>query len=106
LLRSAVPILLLVSLLALPACGKNPDVDLASYSCADFNKSLKSKDDESAGRFINQLREKARLGQGEKVERREVTLGIIYTCRGTKGSVKPANKAIAYAKRLAKKSTK
>ena len=92
---------LLVPVLALSACGgKSKDVDTASYTCAQFNKSLATKGDSTSGNFINQLRKQAKLGKDEKTERRAVTLGIYFACRGKPGSTKPAKPAIANAKQL------
>ena len=92
---------LLLPVLALSACGDgNKSVDTASYTCADFNKSLRTKDDNTAGTYINELRKDAKLGQDTKVERREITLGIFFACRGKPGSTKPATVAIATAKKI------
>jgi hypothetical protein len=91
--------LLVLFVLALTACGSK-DVDTASYTCGEFNKSLRTKDDDSAGNYINQLREQAKLGQDEKVERREITLGIILACRDQPAATKPADEAIATARKI------
>src|SRR4051794_10108397 len=92
---------LLIPALALAACGgKSKDVDTAAYTCADFNKSLKTKGDDSAGNFINQLRAQAKLGKDKNTERRAITLGIYFACRGKPGSTKPANTAKAAAKKI------
>ena len=101
-MRSRVLACLVVPALALTACGgsDNKSVDTASYTCADFNKSLKTKGDDSAGTFINDLCKQAKLGQSEKVERREIALGIFFACRGKPGSTKPATKAVATAKAI------
>jgi hypothetical protein len=91
----------LAPVLALGACGgKNKDVNTASYTCADFSKSLKTKGDDSSGNYINQLRKQAKLGGDEKTGRRAITLGIYFACRGKPGSTKPGNTAIATAKQL------
>jgi hypothetical protein len=90
---------LVLPALALGACGTN-DVDTASYTCGQFSKSLRTKDDDSAGNYINQLRKQARLGQNAKTERNEITFGILVACRGKPPSTKPAKQAIATAKRL------
>ena len=93
--------LLLLPALALAACGdKSTPVDTASYTCAQFSKSLRTKGDNTSGAFINQLRKRANLGQDSKVERREITLGIYFACRGKPGSTKPANAALASAKQM------
>jgi hypothetical protein len=92
-------VLLALCVFGLAACG-NKDVDTAAYTCGEFNKSLKTKGDDSAGNFINQLREDANLGQDDKVERREITLGIIVACRGQSAGKKPADEAIATAKQI------
>ena len=89
---------LLVPVLALSACGGKTKVDTASYTCAQFNKSLATKGDDTAGAFINALRERAALGQDKKAERREITLGIFFACRGKPGSTKPADTAVKTAK--------
>jgi len=93
---------LLLPALALAACGggKSKDIDTASYTCADFNKSLATKDDNTSGNFINQLRKQANLGKDEKAERRAITLGVYFACRGKPGATKPAKAAIANAKQL------
>jgi hypothetical protein len=93
-------LLLVLPLLALSACGsKTKDVNTATYTCAQFKKSLNTKGDNSAGNFINQLVKKANLGQNNTaLERREITLGIITACRNKSGSTTPAAKAIASAK--------
>ena len=92
-------VFLALCVLVLAACGTK-DVDAAAYTCGQFNKSLKTKGDDTAGNFINQLRDDADLGQDEKVERREITLGIIVACRGESASKKPADEAIATAKKI------
>jgi hypothetical protein len=99
-MRVRLAALLLVPVFALAACGSSKNVDTASYTCSQFNKSLQTKGDDSAGNYINQLRKKAKLGQGEKVERSEITLGIVVSCRGKAGSTKPADNAVAIAKRI------
>lgn len=96
-MRSVVATLLALSVLGVAACGSD-NVDTATYTCGDFNKSLRIKGDNSSGNFINQLRKDAKLGQDEKTERREITIGIIFACRGHAPSTKPADKAIAAAK--------
>jgi hypothetical protein len=90
---------LALCVLALAACG-NKEVDTATYTCGQFNKSLHTNGDDTAGTFINQLRKEADLGQDEKVERREITVGIIVACRGEPAKTKPANEAIATAKEI------
>jgi hypothetical protein len=91
---------LLLPALALSACGGSKKVDVATYTCAQFTKSLNTKGDNSAGNFINQLRKQAQLGQSKQVERSEISLGIIVTCRGKPGSTRPAAGAIAIAKKV------
>jgi hypothetical protein len=98
--RPGLALLLIAPALLVSACGRGEKVDTATYTCADFNKSLRTKDDNTSGQFINRLRDKADLGQDTKVERREITFGIIFTCRGKSGSTRPANKAIVMAKQL------
>jgi hypothetical protein len=86
---------------ALSACGSDSKkVDTASYTCTQFNKSLRTKNDNTAGQFINTLRKDAALGQDKTTERREITLGIYFACRGKPGSTKPATTAVATAKQI------
>jgi hypothetical protein len=96
--------LLLLPVLTLAACGgsssKTKDVNTAAYTCAQFNKSLATKGDDTAGNFINQLRKQANLGQDSNTERREVTLGIFFACRNKPGSTKPATAAVTTAKKI------
>ena len=99
-MRSRLAALLVLLVFALAACGGGKNADVSSYTCSQFNKSLRTKDDNSAGNYINQLRKKAKLGQSAKTERSEITLGIIFTCRGKPGSTKPANQAIVVAKQV------
>ena len=98
-MRSSAALLVAACALVLAACG-NKDVDTAKYTCGQFNKSLRTKGDDSAGTFINQLRADAKLGQDEKVERREISLGIILACRGKPASKTPSDEAIATAKKI------
>ena len=98
--RPDLALLLITPALLLSACGRGEKVDTATYTCAEFNKSLRTKDDNTSGQFINRLRDKADLGQDEKIERREITFGIIVACRGEAGSTRPADEAIATAKQL------
>jgi hypothetical protein len=90
---------LVVPALVLAACG-NKDVDATSYTCGQFNKSLRTKGDDTAGNYINQLRKQAKLGQDQKTERREIAFGIIVACRNKPAKTAPAKKAIATAKQL------
>jgi hypothetical protein len=99
-MRSCLIALLAVPVLALAACGSGKQVNTANYTCGDFNKSLKTKGDDTSGNFINQLRKKADLGQSEKTERSEITLGIILTCRNKPASTKPADRAVAIAQQI------
>jgi hypothetical protein len=98
-MRSLSAIALALCMLAVAACG-NKDVDTATYTCGQFNKSLKTKGDDSSGNFINGLRKQAKLGQKEKVERSEITLGVIVACRNKPASTTPAKAAIATAKQI------
>jgi hypothetical protein len=84
----------------LAACGGSDKVDTASYTCGQFNKSLKTKGDNTSGAFINQLRKDAKLGQAKQTEVREITLGIFFACRGKPASTKPADEAVATAKKI------
>ena len=95
------PCLLALSVLGLAACGSSgKDIDTAAYTCAQFNKSLRTKGDNSSGRYIDNLRKQAKLGQNAKTERSEITLGIYFGCKGKPGSTKPAAVAIATAKQI------
>jgi hypothetical protein len=98
-MRRALAVLVALSAFAVAACGTD-NVDTAAYTCGEFNKSLKTKGDDTAGNYINQLRKDADLGQDEKVERREITLGIIVACRGESAKKTPADEAIATAKKI------
>ena len=98
--RPDLALLLIVPALLLSACGRGEKVDTATYTCAHFNKSLRTKNDNTSGQFINRLRDKANLGQDTKVERRELTLGIILACRNKPGSTRPADKAVVAAKQI------
>jgi hypothetical protein len=93
--------LLLLPILGLAACGgKSTNVNTASYTCANFNKSLRTKGDDTSGQFINKLRKQAKLGQDKKTEGSEITLGIYFACRGKPGTTKPATVAIATSKKI------
>ncbi|MFL5840632.1 MAG: hypothetical protein ACJ77Z_09310 [Thermoleophilaceae bacterium] len=93
--------LFLLPVLAVSACGSDSKrIDTAAYTCADFNKSLRTKSDNTAGQFINDLRNQASLGQDKTTERREITLGIYFACRGKPASTKPAKTAVATAKQI------
>jgi len=98
-MRSDLVALLVLPALTLAACGTK-DVDTAAYTCGQFNQSLRTKDDNTAGNYINQLRKQAKLDQSEKLERSELTIGIIVSCRNKPASTKPADSAISVAKRV------
>ena len=101
-MRSVLGTLLALVVLALAACGSGSSskVDTATYTCGDFNRSLRTKGDNSSGTYINALRKEADLGQDAKIEQREITLGILSACRGKPASTKPADDAIKVAKRI------
>jgi hypothetical protein len=92
--------LVIVPALALSACGSDKKVDASSYTCADFNKSLATKGNDTAGNFINRVREQAKLGQDEKTEHREVSLGIFFACRGKPAVTRPAKEAVTIAQQI------
>jgi len=94
---------LLVLVLTLGACGSGggKSVDTANYTCGQFKKSLATKGDNSSGNFINELRKQANLGGTETQERRTISLGIIFACRGKPDSTKPAKQAVVYSKQIA-----
>ncbi|MFL5894286.1 MAG: hypothetical protein ACJ76Z_04130 [Thermoleophilaceae bacterium] len=98
--RSALAAVLAVAALVAGGCGKGKQVDTASYTCGQFNKSLRTKGDNSSGNFVNQLRKQAKLGQTEKLERNEISLGIILSCRGKPASTRPAQSAVKIAKEI------
>src|SRR4051812_12363027 len=81
------------------ACGSS-HVDTAKYTCGEFNKSLRTKGDDSSGTFIRDLRTEANLGQDAKTEQREITIGIIVACRGKAGNKTPGDEAITTAKKI------
>jgi hypothetical protein len=91
--------LLVLPGLGLVACG-DTHVDTAKYTCGEFNKSLRTKNDNSAGTFIRDLRSKANLGQDANTERREVTVGIILACRQKPAATTPGKQAIATAQQI------
>lgn len=94
-------VLLVLPVLSLTACGsRTKNVDTATYTCAQFNKSLKTKGDDSAGNFINQLVKQSKLSQPRALVEREITAGIAFACHGKPGSTKPAAQALTIAKQL------
>jgi hypothetical protein len=94
-------LLLILPVFLLAACGgKTKNVDTTAYTCAQFNKSLTTSGDNSAGNYINQLVKQAKLNDPETKARREITLGIYFSCRNEPGSTRPAAKAIAAAKQI------
>jgi hypothetical protein len=105
-MRSVLGTLLAVALLALAACGSSSKVDAATYTCGDFNKSLRTKGDNTSGAYINALRKQANLGQDTKTEQREIALGIISACRGKPASTKPADDAVKVAKQVKARTEK
>jgi hypothetical protein len=98
--RPYIALLLIVPALALTACGRGEKVDTAKYTCAEFSKSLRTKNDTTAGQFINKLRDKGSFEGDAKIARRQLTLGIFFACRGKPGSTKPADRAIATARSI------
>src|SRR3954454_15447954 len=98
--RTLSALLLVFAALALGACGKGKQVNTTAYTCGEFNKSLRTKGDNSSGNFVNQLRKQAKLGQTEKLERNEISLGIILACRGKPASTRPAQSAVKIAKQI------
>jgi hypothetical protein len=99
-MRARLTALISLPVFALAACGSGKQVDTATYTCGQFNKSLQTKGDDTSGNFINQLRKQAKLGQSEKIERSEITLGVIVSCRNKPSSTKPATGAITVAKQI------
>ena len=89
----------ILAAVAMAGCGTK-NVDTASYTCGQFNKSLKTKGDDTAGNYINGLRKKAALGQAKQTEVRELTLAIYLACRGKPASTRPADPAVATAKKM------
>jgi len=91
---------LAASALALASCGSGKQVSPATYTCGEWDKSLKTAGDNTSGNFINKLRKQANLGQSKKLETREISFAIYLACRGKPASTRPAAKAIATAKAL------
>ena len=93
--------LLVVPVLALSACGGgDKSIDAATYTCAQFNKSLATKGDNTSGNYLNRLRLQAKLRQDNKPALRELELGVYFACRGKPGSTRPAAQAIATARQI------
>jgi hypothetical protein len=92
----------LAGALVLSGCfgGGEKDINADAYTCGEFRKSLRTKDDNSSGQFIRLLNDRA----GSKGDRREkermMALAIFVACRGQKESFKPASAAIANVKKL------
>src|SRR5436190_1246453 len=68
-MRCHLAALLVVPVFALAACGGSKEVKASGYTCGQFNKSLRTKADNTAGSYINQLRKQAKLGQSAKIAR-------------------------------------
>ena len=92
--------LLLPATLALSACGGGEEIDPATYTCGDFAKSLDTKDDRSAGSFIRLLNDRAKSKGPREVKEKRMAYAIYVACRGEKASFRPANVAVANAKKL------
>jgi predicted small secreted protein len=97
--RLAIAVALLTAL-TLAACGAGKQVNASGYTCGEFSKSLRTKGDNSAGNFLNKLRDQAKLGQDKQTELRELTLGIFFACRGKPASARPAGQAVTIAKQI------
>jgi hypothetical protein len=100
-MTSRLAAILLLPVLALSACGSDKKVDASAYTCAQFQKSLNTKGDNTAGNYINQLRKRAKLNQPRRTEVQALTLGIVFSCRGKPGSTRPADRAVTIAKQIA-----
>ena len=95
------PTLLIVPVLALSACGsKAKDVNAATYTCAQFTKSLNTKGDDTSGNYINQLRKKVDLGKDAKTEHSAAAQAIYFACLGQPASKKPLADATANLKAM------
>ena len=99
-MRPGLVALLVAPAFALAACGGAKNVNTATYTCGQFNKSLKTKGDNSSGNFINQLRKQAKLDQKTKTERAEIAFGTFVACRNKPAATRPAKQAIAIAKQV------
>jgi hypothetical protein len=98
-MRLPVIAIALVAALATAGCGVK-NVNATTYTCSEFNKSLRTKGDDTSGNYIRQLRKQANLGQSSQTENRELSLGVFLACRGKPGSTRPAPEAIATAKKI------
>ena len=93
--------LLVLPALAFSACGsKTKDVDVATYTCGQFQKSLNTKGDDSAGNYINQLRDKVDFGKDAKTERGLTAQAIYFACLGQPASKKPLAAATTSMKQM------
>jgi hypothetical protein len=92
----------LAAALALVAagCGRGEEVDTASYTCGEFNRSLKEKDDLTSGQFIRKLNEQAKLGGTKAEQERRMAYAVYVACRGKASGFKPTERALANAKAL------
>ena len=97
--RSAICASLLAAAAVFAGCGYE-EIDANTYTCGEFQKSLDTKDNETAGQYIRLLNDRAKL-KGRRSDREKVMAYAIFAaCRGEKASVRPANKAVANAKAI------
>lgn len=91
------PVVVALAALALLAgCGPEK-VDADSYTCGEFHKSFRDKDDTSAGNYIRQLvkKVKKRPGQKESAIQQQVGAAIALACGRKPEDFRPKDRAIA-----------
>lgn len=99
--RSLTAVLAMLAVVALFAgCGRE-EVELDSYTCGEFERSFRDKDDTSAGNFIRQISDKVkkRPGAGKDAVQQQVGASIAIACGGKPDDFEPANAAIALVNR-------
>jgi len=82
------------------ACG-GEEIQAATYTCGQFAKSLDTKDDRSAGTFIRLLNDRAQLTGSRSEQEKRMAYAIFVACRGEKAGFRPANEAVANARKIA-----
>lgn len=82
------------------ACG-GEEIEASTYTCGEFAKSLDTKDDRTAGTFIRLLNDRAKLKGSRSEQEKRMAYAIFVACRGEKAGFRPANEAVANAKKIA-----
>ena len=97
-----IAVALLAAALALSSCGgsSSKPVNTATYTCGQFQASLNSKSDTSAGNYINQLVKAAGLKGSTALQRRRIALGITFACGNKTAATRPKAAAVAIAKQI------